>query len=165
MSSLLEKSANIFLIVACTVVVGEYGYRHVHKSSQKRGVFSSGEHIEGTASLALTSAPRTLIIAMSSNCPYCKASMPAYKQIADAARKVGTRVVAVSGEASEVNQAYLVSHGIVVERVLSQAESGVHVPQVPSLILVRGDGTVVDSWTGLADGAFERSAMKAVTNN
>ena len=35
-----------------------------------------------------------------------------YKQVTDAARKLGTRVVAVSGENPSVNQAYLASHGI-----------------------------------------------------
>jgi hypothetical protein len=91
--------------------------------------------------------------------------MPSYKQVAEAARKVGTRVVAVSGEAPAVNETYLTSHGIAVERVLSQVESGVVVPQVPSLILVRRDGTVVDSWTGRADEAVARSAMTALSKN
>jgi hypothetical protein len=55
--------------------------------------------------------------------------------------------------------------GISVDRALSQPESGVQVPQVPSLILVRRDGMVVDSWTGRADSAIEKSALKALGKN
>ncbi|SRR5579884_2016189 len=162
MASLLEKTVNVLLIAACTVVVGEYGYRLIHKSPQRHVIFSSGEHIQGTSALDLRSAPRTLIIAISSTCPYCLASMPFHKRVADAARERGTKVIAVCAEAPAVNRAYLASHGIAVERVLSQMESGVLVPQVPTIILVKQDGTVIGSWTGLADGAFARSAIQAL---
>ena len=48
MASLLEKTANVLLMVACIVVVGEYGYCQLHKPPQKHELFSSGERIQGT---------------------------------------------------------------------------------------------------------------------
>jgi len=163
MASLLEKSANIFLIVACTVVVGQFGYRLIHKPARQGAVFSPGAQIRGTAALALNSAPRTLIMATSSTCSYCKASMPFYKQAADLARKTGTRIVAVSVETTLVNRAFLGSHGIAVDAVLLQSDSGVKVPHLPTLILVRGDGTIVNSWEGQPrDDATQRSVLKAL---
>lgn len=162
MASRLEKIANIFLIVACTVVVGEYGYRYIHQSQGGHAVFASGSQIHGTSALDLSSAPRTLIIETSSTCPYCLASMPFYKRVVDTARKSGTKIVAVCGESPAVNQAYLTSHGIFAERVLSQAESGLQVSLVPTVALVRRDGKVIGSWTGLADKTFELAATKAI---
>lgn len=163
MASLLEKSANALLIVACTVVVGEYGYRLIPKPVQHYRLFSPGQHIQGTATLALSNAPRTLIIATSSTCQYCNASMPFYKRVADVARNTRTRIVAVTGEDAKVNRTFLASHGIGVETVLSQPESGVQIPVVPSLILVKGDGTVIDSWSGRpTDASYERLVIEAI---
>jgi len=105
MASLLEKCANCLLIVACTVIVGEYGYRLIHKPAvQTHGAYNSGQHLDGTPALALGSAPKTLIIVTSSTCQFCIASMPSYKEVAEEARKVGTRVVAICGEPPAVNQ-------------------------------------------------------------
>ncbi len=162
MASVIEKLANICLIIACTVVVGESVYRRLHTAGPGPAVFASGEHIQGTSALALSNAPRTLIVSTTSTCPYCKASMPSYKEVTDLARKKGIRVVAVTGEAPAINQAYLASHGIATEKALSQPESGIQVPRVPSLILVRSNGTVIDAWTGMADNAFKQAALKAL---
>jgi thiol-disulfide isomerase/thioredoxin len=162
MASFFEKCANVLLMAACAVVVGEFAYRHVNRSNTIPRLFNAGQLIKAKPSLNLPSASRTLIIATSSTCPYCLASMPVYRNVADAARRVGAQVVAVCGEAPDVNRAYLASNGISVDRALSQPDSGVQVPQVPSLILVGRDGTVVDSWTGQADSAIEKSALKAL---
>jgi len=89
--------------------------------------------------------------------------MPFYKEVADTARNAGTRVIAIAAEDPPLNKAFLASHGIEVEKALSQTESGVRVPQVPALILVRGDGTIIDSWLGRATKtALQRAVIKVV---
>jgi len=164
MASRLEKVANMFMIVACTVIVGDYVYHKLPGVKSKPGVFHSGEHIQATPAVGLSDSPRTLLLATSNTCPYCLASMPYFKDLAEEAHKAGTRVIAISDDPEGVNQAYLASHGITPEKVLSGKQSGVFVPQIPTLILVRSDGTVIDSWTGQADSALEKSVAKLIRN-
>ena len=164
MPSFLEKCANTFLMVACVVVVGEFAYRHV-KSSPIPRLFNPGQRVEAKPALNLPGTSRTLIVATSSTCQFCLASMPVYRNVVDAARRAGAQVVAVCGEAPEVNRAYLSSNGISADRALSQPDSRVLVSQVPSLILVRRDGTVVDSWSGQADSAIEKAALQSLAKN
>jgi hypothetical protein len=88
--------------------------------------------------------------------------MPFYKRAVHLARKSGTKIVAVCGEPPAVNRAYLASHGVLTETVLSQADSGIQFSAVPTMELIRRDGEVVGSWTGQADEAFEKSVTKAI---
>lgn len=163
MASLLEKTANAFIIAACTVVVGQYGYRLTHKPPHSDPAFSPGAHVRAAARLELSSAPRTLIMVTTSTCPYCNASMPFYKQVAELAHKTGTRIVAITQEAPRVNRTFLESHGIAVESALSQSDSGLQVMHTPTLILLRRDGTIIDSWVGQPrDERAQQSIMKAL---
>jgi hypothetical protein len=89
--------------------------------------------------------------------------MPFYKQAADLARRAGTRIVAVTAETPQVNHAFLESHGIAIDAILSQSDSGIQTSRIPTLILVQKDGTVVDSWIGQPrDTTVQRSVLKAV---
>jgi len=89
--------------------------------------------------------------------------MPFYKQTADLARRAGARIVAVTAEPVQVNRAFLESHGIAVDAALSQSDSGIQVSHLPTLILVRSDGTVVNSWVGqIRDTAVQKSVLKSL---
>jgi hypothetical protein len=69
MSSLLDRSANILLIVACSVIIGQFGYRTLHKSApQWKPALPQGERIQGSAALALNLAPRTIVMVTSQRC-------------------------------------------------------------------------------------------------
>jgi hypothetical protein len=164
MSSLLEKSANVFLIAASAVVLGQYCYRTLHKPSpQWQRALAPDERIQDSVALGLNSAPRTMLIVTAHNCPFCIASMPFYKRVADAARRRGTRALAVTFEDLAENQKFLESYGVKVEKVLSAAAVGVRVNGVPSLVLVRQDGVVIDSWVGQPENeSLERMVLRMV---
>jgi peroxiredoxin len=89
--------------------------------------------------------------------------MPFYRKAASAARRRGIKVVAVTREDLAENRKFLESNGIAVDRVLSGAAAGVRVKGVPSLILVRRDGTVIDSWAGQPHGeSSERKVLQLI---
>jgi peroxiredoxin len=162
--SILEKTANIFVIVACGVVVWQFGYRAIHGSAtQWQHAVEPGYRIQDSAALDLNSAPRTMLILTSHTCQFCVASTPFYRKAADAARRRGIRVIAVTWEDPAENRKFLESNGITVDRVLSGAATGVRVKGVPSLILVRRDGVVIDSWAGQARGeSSERMVLQVI---
>jgi thioredoxin-related protein len=159
--TIIDKIANIALIIACAVVIGEYGYRQVHKPAKTHALFNPGERIQAAASVA-SGSDRSLILAVSSTCHFCKESMQTYKQVTAAAHAAGARIVAISSEPTITNRAFLASNGVFVDSVLTTEESGFRVPTVPSMILMRKDGSVIDSWTGLADSSLQQAALRAL---
>jgi thiol-disulfide isomerase/thioredoxin len=144
MSSTVEKAANIFLIIASGVVVSQYAYRTIHGPEvQWKSAVDPGFRIENSVAFDLDTAPRTMLIFTSHTCEFCRASMPFYRKAVAAARKRGTRVVAVTWENPAENRKFLESNGITVDKVLPGAASGVRVTGIPSLMLLRRDGTVI----------------------
>jgi hypothetical protein len=86
--------------------------------------------------------------------------LPFYRKLAAAARRAGTRIVAVTPEPPPINRAFLETNGVPVDASLSAQQSGVVVAQTPLLILVRSDGSIIDSWVGALDSANEARVLR-----
>jgi hypothetical protein len=143
----LERVTNVVVILSCLFVVGSLAYRRGEFPSGPR-VFAAGGRIQDAPGLGLKSAQRTLILATSSSCRHCVVSLPFYQKLAAAAKRGGTRLVAVTPEPPSVNRAFLESNSVPVDADLSIPQSGIAVQNTPLLILVRKDGTIIDSWVG-----------------
>jgi len=158
----LEKVANIVVIASCLFAVGSVLWRN-HDEKQPPGPYPAGSRIAAAPALGLKSAERTLILATSSACRFCVASLPFYRRLANAAKRGGTRIVGVAAEPASVNRAFLASHGAAPDASVSWRESGISVPQTPTLILVRRDGTVIGSWVGRLSGSQEGRVLSLVS--
>jgi hypothetical protein len=167
MSSILEKGANGFLIVASIVVLGQYGYRMINRPDvQWKHAVDPGYRVRDSKELRFSSAPRTILVMTSHTCEYCVAIMPFYKSAVNAARGHGTRVIALTWENPDENRRFLASNGIAVDAVVSGRASGVQVKGVPSLMLVRRDGSVIDSWSGQPrDKSYAHVVLAAINEH
>jgi hypothetical protein len=155
----LEKVTNIVVIAGCLFVVGNLLYRN-HNSKQQLELYPAGSRIQDVPSLGLKSSERTLILATSSSCHFCVASLPFYRRLAAAAKGGGTRMVAVTHEPPPVNRAFLEGNGVPVDAAVPVAESGVLVQVTPAIILVRQDGTVIESWIGEVSSKKEAQVLR-----
>ena len=61
-----------------------------------------------------------------------------------------------------MNRAYLERNGVRVESVVAAARNDLLVPVTPMLVLVRADGTVVNSWRGRLSASGEQELLKAL---
>jgi len=155
----LERATNVVVILSCLFMVGTVLYRG-EGPTKRPPAYPAGSRIQNSAGLGLKSAARTLILATSSSCRYCVASLPFYRKLAAAARRAGTRIVAVTPEPPPINRAFLETNGVPVDASLSAQQSGVVVAQTPLLILVRSDGSIIDSWVGALDSANEARVLR-----
>jgi hypothetical protein len=159
------KIADVAIICASIAVVSMVGVRFAHDQSTTtpRKALRPGVIINDTTDLGFWRAPKTLVMVTASTCHFCSDSMPFYQRLIPLARQSGARIVALTGEPTEQNQAYLKNNGIVVDSVSPIQSSAIAVPGTPTLILVGQSGTVFDSWTGKLAPKWEAEVLAAVT--
>src|SRR5690606_19091384 len=94
------------------------------------GRYVIGDTIQATEDLSF--GVRTVVLNTASSCRFCTDSMAFYQRL----QASGARIIAVTPEPIETNAAYLDSHGIKPERVISAAANGLHFGGTPSLVVV-----------------------------
>ncbi len=162
--NVLERVAHLALLVSCVVwtarVIASY---HMQPAAATPGsAYHEGSRITNTAALALARSPMTVMLVTRSSCPYCTASMPFYRRLVAAAHARNARVLAVTFEPAAQNGQYLASHGVVVDGVVEALANKITVSQTPTVIVVRSDGTVTNSWTGLLSSGGEDAILSTL---
>jgi len=93
-------------------------------------------------------SPKTIVMAISTECHFCSASMPFYRRLVDAARQKNERVIAFLPQKKDESQAYLQDKQIAVDEVLQGSLDSLQVHGTPTLLLVDANGRVTKSWVG-----------------
>jgi len=124
-----------------------------------------GSLIANVSALGIRPTGRALLLVTASHCHYCRESMLFYQKLVPVAKRVGTRVIAVTTEDPDVNATYLSSNGIDVDAVLATSEVGVLVQGTPTLILVGSDGVVKKRWLGRLAPEKEAELLSLFQNN
>jgi len=88
--------------------------------------------------------------------------MPFYRRLAVSAKRAGVRFVAASGEDLKKNADYLSSNQVSPDAIISAEKNQIPASATPLLILVRGDGRVVNSWTGQLGESQEKEVLHTI---
>jgi hypothetical protein len=161
----IEKVANFAIIVACAALAAQVGSSIFRAQSPPSPLkpYARGASVRPEASLQLQSSSRTLILYTNSFCHFCTDSMAFYRRVAMLAKESGVRLLAVTSERPLANEAYLSSHGVNVQKVISAKDTSLSLHATPTLILVRSDGHVIDSWLGKLTGGGEAEVTRLVS--
>jgi hypothetical protein len=158
----LETIANISVIVAALVLVAFLGQmewqRHNESARTKKVLVGETVTLPGVQFAAQS---KTLVLAISTHCHFCKDSEPFYKDLA--AKSQGRlRIVAVLPQPLSESQAY-VRNAIApsVEVVQSRLDS-IGVSGTPTLLLVDSNGKVQQAWVGKLDDQGQRQVQSYV---
>jgi len=90
---------------------------------------------------------RTLVLAISTACHFCKESEPFYRRLRDEVGK-GLKLVAVLPQPATEAEQYLKEQGIRVDQVQHVSLDDVGVRGTPTMLLVNEKGTVTRVWVG-----------------
>lgn len=164
----LEKLGNLAFIAMCIAVTALGVQRLTAERAPTAGPpppFEAGTRLALNSKLAPGGARVSAIIALSSNCQYCTASMPFYRRLADLpAAKDGRLKIGVVGIQSEAElREYMAGHGLAVLTVVELREAGVPVQATPTLLLVNADGAVTQSYSGRLRHDDEEAVVKEIT--
>jgi hypothetical protein len=156
----LETVANISVIIAAIVLVAFLGQqewiRHNSPSmAAARSLEGKTVHLPG---VQVAAQSRTLVIAISTQCHFCRDSEPFYKELAE---KSASRVklVAVLPQPQSEAEEY-VRHAIAPSiQVVSTPLDSLGVMSTPTLLLIDSSGRVQKAWVGKLDGPAQQQVQ------
>lgn len=103
---------------------------------------------------------RSIVLYLSTKCRFCDESVPFYERLAKQKPKNGVKLVAVFSQDLDQATAYLNSHRIVVDKVVSSSLNSVGINSTPTLLLVDQNGVVSDFWRGKLDKEGEVAVLE-----
>jgi hypothetical protein len=159
---LLDKIANVALILGVAaflyiVVRGELT-RPPTKDNLARALVGESISLPG---LQLNQQRDSLLVAISTNCHFCKDSLPFYKELS--ARASGKLdVIAVLPQPLSESQAFLQRADVSATRVVSANLSLLGIRGTPTILLVDGHGKVQEEWQGFLDDHGRQQVISRV---
>jgi hypothetical protein len=103
---------------------------------------------------------RTLVMAISTACHYCKDSVPFYHTLTTAGADV--KIVAVLPQPVTEGEQYLSNGGVHVDDVKQLPLNSLGVTGTPTLLLINDAGVVTDMWVGKLQPDQETKVLAAV---
>jgi Redoxin len=90
---------------------------------------------------------RTLVLAISTQCHFCRESTPFYRKLQQEAGK-NVKMVAVLPQPVAEAEQYLNGEGVHVDQVKQASLGTIGIHGTPTMLLVDGKGVVAKVWTG-----------------
>jgi hypothetical protein len=149
----LETVTNVALLAAAITVVTLSIEPRLRTAARPSEPYRVGDRVVPTAELRFDKP--TFVLATSSSCRYCTASMPFYARLIAA----GGPVIAVTSEPLADNLKYLTSHGVSPIKVVSAAANGLRFRATPTLLLVDTGGIVQGVWFGKQNEQGEKDIL------
>jgi thiol-disulfide isomerase/thioredoxin len=91
---------------------------------------------------------KTLVLYMSTNCRYCKESVPFYQKLVKETADKKVKFVAVLPQTTEEATEYFKSQNVEIKDIYNASLSSIGVVATPILLLVNEQGVVSDYWRG-----------------
>jgi hypothetical protein len=104
---------------------------------------------------------RTLVLAISTTCHFCKDSTPFYRKLQEQVGKSLKTVAVLPQPVSEAEQ-YLTSEGVRVDQVKQAAIGDIGVQGTPTMLLVNSTGVVTKMWVGKIQAGQEEQVLDAL---
>ena len=105
--------------------------------------------------------PKTLIMALHSECQFCSESVPFCQRLLDEDRSSVQFVVAALADDTGM-QDYLASAALIPDTIVFLDGDEIPVNGTPTLLLADGAGVVTDSWVGLLSPGLEAEVLTEI---
>jgi hypothetical protein len=156
----LETIANIAVIIAAVALVAFLGQqewiRHnLPSMATARTLEGKTIHLPG---VQLAAQSRTLVIAISTQCRFCRDSEPFYKELAEKSTSHVKLIAVLPQPQSEAEQYVRQAIGPSVQ-VVSTPLNSLGVTGTPTLLLIDGSGRVQKAWVGKLDGPAQQQVQ------
>jgi len=158
----LEIVANISVIVAAVVLVVFLGrqefQRHAELPKPAKALVGQMITLSG---VQFGQQSKTLVLAISTNCHFCRDSEPFYKDLA--ARSQGRlKIVAVLPQSLEEAEPYVRQSIAPSIQVVSSRLDAIGVAGTPTLLLIDSSGKVQQAWVGKLDDQGQQQVQSLV---
>jgi len=160
----LEIVANV-TVISMALVVGFVVLTDYVRSYHTSHSIAAGDRIANIPGVDWTQHPRTLVLALNTNCHYCQDSLPFYQKLAQA-QGSGSEdlelVAAFPNDAKQVRK-FTRDEPLPIKSVSSVAFDKWHVAGTPTLLLVDAQGRVERTWVGILTARQELELLAIVS--
>ncbi len=158
----LDVMANVAVIVTSVALLGFLGNslyesHHAPRPSVARARALVGSTVQLTG-VDFTRKDKTLLIAISSTCHFCKESEPFYRQLSQTS-SITTNLVAVLPMPQPDAESYVHSSISSSLQAISSPLDTMGVSATPTLLLVDREGKVINAWIGKLDDASQKQVQ------
>ena len=161
----IETASNIAIIFVALVLAGTVANRYftgTSKPAVASNPLSTGTKIP-IADFEFGESARTLVMALSTNCRFCNASLPFYQRLAHVkAGRTDVQLLTIMPQNVEDAKKYLADNSIAVDEVKQTSSSENFLTGTPTLILVDNSGAILQSWKGQLPPEGEAEVLRAV---
>lgn len=165
----LETATNIAVIIAALVVSGVFILNYLRPNDRRtrrlQAGFEKGQQLAQIPGIAYGEAPKTLLIALNTNCGFCTESIHFYNRLAEIQRASNskTRIITIFPSTAKEIQQYAEQHRLGLNTMAAVDFRALNVAGTPTMILVDTNGRVIDFWIGKPSESTERQIIKQVT--
>lgn len=161
----LEKAANVAVIVGVVAFITVVVTDKLAPRAFRPGTANPATELVGkTVRIPGVQYPRTrnsLVLALSTACHFCKASLPFYKELAS--KSLGrVDVVAVLPQPLSEAQDYIQQAAVPATRVISADLATIGVSGTPTVLLLDRTGKVQEAWVGELDEDRQKQVLSRV---
>jgi len=107
---------------------------------------------------------QTLLLVLSTTCHFCSESAPFYQRLLKE-RNDSVRTIALLPQSVSESKDYLNDLGISVDEVKQASLKSINVRGTPTLLLVDGNGAVVNEWVGRLPLDQEAEVLRLIQSN
>ena len=157
-------AVDALVAVTCVAVLTVIGMRLWGPARAPVGAFPdvTGAALADTVGVDWSSADRTLVLSLHSECRFCTASLPFYRRLLDARRDSPVRVVVAASTEDTAIHAYLDDGGVQPDRVVTVEAGALPIAATPALFLVDRGGIITGAWIGQLGDEQETAVLDAL---
>lgn len=157
-----ERILNWIIVLGSLVLIGSLIFlRIANTANLVAGTMAPGTRID-VPGITWQDTRRTVVLALSTRCPYCTASAYFYRRLKSSADVKGYRLVAVFPQPSDEARSYLESLHLEVLEIRELPLNRLGVTATPTLIVVDSQGRIVSAWVGQLSPAMEAAVVSTL---
>jgi len=145
MGKKLEVGTNICLLIASVFVVGLLCYNQFFSMKPNVGHQLVGQSVDAKT-FGPSQGDRALVLLLSTQCKYCAASVPFYRELARSSS--GRNLTAAFVQPEDQARQYLEEHQLDFKRIVGSTTLIRQIPSTPTILLIDGSGKILDAWIG-----------------
>ncbi|HEY6361171.1 MAG TPA: hypothetical protein VIX63_08705 [Vicinamibacterales bacterium] len=167
-----NRTANVIFIVTCVVLVALAVTRRNDATAgaatvapgARAEIVATGTKLDPINGVSYTDADLTVALVLNTECPFCRDSIPFYRQLTERRRAGKVQLVAASLEPRDALEQYLREHDVAVDHVVHlDRPEAIPTTGTPTVVVIGRDGVVRSSWLGRLDSTQERDLLRAIT--
>ncbi len=116
----------------------------------------TGSSFRGLEEIDFTPHSNTLIIALSTKCPYCTQSIPFYKRLLETNKHSDDlRIVTIYPQSQSEIDRYLTEYNLQIKSIPDVKFGNINIEATPTIVWINSDKEIVRSWEGFLNKEAE----------